>query len=353
MFENVSVRAGKKAIQVIRDEGLDMKKVKVLAGASGSAKFLVLTGIDRVLMALFKDRQDPLHLVGTSIGAFRMAAYCRKDPFQAFDILEEKYMAQQYGAGTTKEDVTRETLKIIHAYIPDGAAGEILDHPFMRLSFLSNKCRGLVKNENKVIQMAGLAMAWGCNWLNRDHLGYFFERALFCNTRQRPPFSAMDQFPIHCHNLTQSNLRTALLSSGSIPVAMQGIDNIPEVPGMFRDGGILDYHLDIPFLPQGDGFALYPHFYEHITPGWFDKSLNRQPYSAYMENTVLIAPSKQFTDALPLQKIPDRKDFNTFYLKDSERMAYWKTVVEMNSVLGDEFAEMVESKKIRQKVEPL
>ena len=78
MFENLSVLAGSKAIGIVRDEGLNLSRVKVLAGASGAAKFLVLTGIDRALLSLFKERKPPLHLIGTSIGAFRMAAYCQK-----------------------------------------------------------------------------------------------------------------------------------------------------------------------------------------------------------------------------------------------------------------------------------
>ncbi len=54
MFDTISIRAGHSAIKIIQDEGLDLSRVKVLAGASGSAKFLVLTGIDRVLISLFK-----------------------------------------------------------------------------------------------------------------------------------------------------------------------------------------------------------------------------------------------------------------------------------------------------------
>ncbi len=89
MFDNISILAGTKAFAIIKDEGLDPAKIKVLAGASGSAKFLVLTGIDRVLMSLFKNRTDPLYLIGTSIGAFRMAGFCLKDPLSAIDILEK------------------------------------------------------------------------------------------------------------------------------------------------------------------------------------------------------------------------------------------------------------------------
>jgi len=72
-----------------------------------------------------------------------------------------------------------------------------------------------------------------------------------------------------------------------------------------------------------------------------------------MENVILVAPSNKFVKSLPFAKIPDRKDFNTFKNQDKERMAYWRTVVEKNKQLGDEFFEAVQSKKISQIVKPL
>jgi len=353
MFDNISILAGSKAISIIQDEGLDMSRVKVLAGASGSAKFLVLTGIDRVLMSLFRDRTDPLYLIGTSIGAFRMAAFCQKDPLEAIETLEREYIAQQYDVRPTKEDIARETQRILDAYIDDKEIEAMLNHPFMRLSFLSNKCKGLLKSEGFMLQWLGLGLAAGVNLLSRNQLGLFFERALFCGPGKMPPFASMNQFPMNIYGLTPSNFKSALISSGSIPIVMEGVSTIDGAPGLFRDGGILDYHLDIPFLPNEDGLVLYPHFYEKITPGWFDKALNRKPLSRHMENVVLVAPSSTFVKSLPFAKIPDRKDFNTFKGKDKERIAYWKIVVEKNKQLGDEFFEAIQSGKIRQIVKPL
>lgn len=353
MFDNISILAGSKAINIIRDEGLKPSRVKVLAGASGSAKFLVLTGIDRMLMSLFKERTDPLYLIGTSIGAFRMAAFCRKDPLAAIEALEKEYIIQQYDLRPTKEDITRESIRILDAFIDDKEIEAMLNHPFMRINFLSNKCKGLLKKENFMLQWIGIGLAYGVNLLSRNKLGYFFERALFCGPGESPPFAAMNQFPMNIYGLTPSNFKTALLSSGSIPIVMTGISSIEGAPGVFRDGGILDYHLDIPFLPDEDALVLYPHFYEKITPGWFDKALNRKPCARHMENVVLIAPSDTFVKSLPFAKIPDRKDFTTFKGKDKERIAYWRTVVEKNRQLGDEFFEAVQSGKIRQIVKPL
>jgi hypothetical protein len=353
MFENLSILAGSKAIGILRDEGLNMSRVKVLAGASGAAKFLVLTGIDRALLSLFKERRAPLHLIGTSIGAFRMAAYCQTEPVGALGKLEEAYIAQSYASKPTRKEITQESWKILHAYIEDDEVEHIINHPFMRIAFLSNKCKGLLKSENLLLQGLGMAVAAGVNRLDRNGLGFFFERALFHAPTGPPPFASMSQFPLGIHRLTKSNFKTALLSSGSIPMAMEGISNIEGVPGVFRDGGILDYHLDIPFLPDEDGLVLYPHFYEHITPGWFDKSLNRKPDKRNVENVVLVAPSNRFVERLPFGKIPEREDFKTFFRRDKERMRYWNKVVKENKRLGDELVEAIESGGIRKILRPI
>jgi hypothetical protein len=229
----------------------------------------------------------------------------------------------------------------------------MLHHPIMKINFLSNRCKGLLKQEQLILQWAGLALAAGVNLLSRKSLGYFLERALFSGPGTRPPVAAMDQIPMNRYDLTPANFKEALLSSGAIPVAMEGVSKINGAPGVFRDGGILDYHLDIPFLPESDDLVLYPHFYQTITPGWFDKGLHRNPSSKNMENVVLVAPSNQLVKSLPLGKIPDRKDFMTFKGKDAQRKSLWRIVIEQNKVLGDEFFEAVQSGKIGQIVQPL
>lgn len=353
MFDHISVRAGTQALQIIRDEGFDPARVKVLAGASGAAKFLVLTGLDRMLLSWFQDRRDPLYLIGTSIGAFRMAAFSQRDPLQALAILEQEYIAQHYDRRPTPAEITGESWRILNAYIPDDEIGPLLDHPWMRICFLSNRCKGVLKSDNRWAQLGGLALAAGANRLSRNLLGLFFKRALFWTGTQPPPFAGMNQFPLETHHLTRANFKSALLSSGSIPFAMRGVSDIDGVPGMFRDGGIVDYHLDIPFLPHGEGFVFYPHFYDHITPGWFDKKLDRRPDPGHMQNVVLVAPSQAFVKALPHGKIPDREDFRTFFHRDPERIDYWQAVVRKNRILADEFSEAVDSGRVRDIVKPL
>jgi len=95
--------------------------------------------------------------------------------------------------------------------------------------------------------------------------------------------------------LTKRNLKKALLSSGSIPWVMDGVENIESAVGNFRDGGMVDYHLNLDFLPKSDGLVLYPHFYSHVIPGWFDKGSSRRPSENDMSNVILISPSEKLS----------------------------------------------------------
>jgi hypothetical protein len=125
-------------------------------------------------------------------------------------------------------------------------------------------------------------------------------------------------------------------------MVMEGVRNIPGAPpGVYRDGGIVDYHFDMPFL-DGDALVLYPHFYPHLTPGWFDKALRwRRVNPANFHNVLLVAPSSEFVRRLPYGKIPDRKDFET--MDDKTRFAYWQTVLAESVRLAEQFARMVET----------
>ncbi|MBW2366239.1 MAG: hypothetical protein JRF25_14770 [Deltaproteobacteria bacterium] len=188
----------------------------------------------------------------------------------------------------------------------------------------------------------------------RNLLKYFFERALFYDPRHLPPFFNMDQFPITKTPLSKDNIKQALLASGSIPLVMSGVKNIPQaLQGMYRDGGILDYHPDLPFT-KDDGIVLFPHYMDRIIPGWMDKKLPwRKPSRLNMNNVVLVSPSRKFIERLPYNKIPDRNDFYLFKGRQRDRISYWNSVVKQSKLLGDEFLDTVQSGKIRELVRPM
>jgi hypothetical protein len=355
MTKNLIILAGHQALPMLRDEGLRPERIKVMAGAAGGPKWLVLNGLDRTIFgSWFKNRTDPLYLVGASIGAWRFAAAARSDPLAGLQLFEDAYINQRYSARPSLDEIGRETERIHHHFLPDTALDEVLNHPVFRLNILTVRCRGPVTSENKAVQGLGFLAAMALNAVKRNWLSVFFERVLLYDPRDQPPFLGMDQFPMHRVALEPRNLKPALAASGAIPMLMPGVRDIPGAPpGLYRDAGILDYHLDIPFLNE-EGLVLYPHFSSRIIPGWLDKNLpRRQPDPRHLGRVVLLAPSPEFVENLPLAKIPDRNDFWLFKDRDDDRIKYWQAVREASRRLADDFMEAVDSGRIRDLVRPL
>jgi len=356
MGKHIIFRAGKKALSKIRDNGLDPESIKVIAGAAGGPKWLILGHLDRFLFtAFFQYRQEPLFLMGSSSAAWRFAAAAQADPVAAIGRFQDAYINQSYNTNPTPAQISLEAGKILKHLLKGRGAAEILSHPFLRLNFMTVRCRGLTGSETRLLLLAGLGMAVFGNFIHRRLLGLFFERGLFFDPRDIPPFASMNDLPMTPISLTTANLEQGLLASGSIPWVMSGIKGIPEAPaGIYRDGGVTDYQMDIPFLDQQEGIVLFPHYSHRIIPGWFDKMIPwRKPNPSNMENVLLLAPSPSFVGGLPGGKIPDRNDFYTYKGRDNDRLADWNRAVDLSRQLADEFIEAVDSGRIRKEVQPL
>ena len=135
-------------------------------------------------------------------------------------------------------------------------------------------------------------------------------------------------------------------------MVLSGVRDIPGAPrGMYRDGGVIDYHLDLP-QSAPDRLTLYLHFIDRIVPGWFDKKLSwRKPDPSNVDRTILVSPSQEFVSRLPYAKIPDRSDF--LNLEPQERVRAWRTVVDMCDELADEFHEVLEKDQLAARLQPL
>ncbi|MEX1057563.1 MAG: patatin-like phospholipase family protein, partial [Natronospirillum sp.] len=114
-----------------------------------------------------------------------------------------------------------------------------------------------------------------------------------------------------------------------------GVTDLPgSSPGLYRDGGMVDYHFDLPFDTEG-GYVLYPHFSPVVKPGWFDKSLRwRRVKARHYQDVVMLRPTAAFLAKLPYGKIPDRSDFQK--MTDADRRGYWKRTVQAGERLADE-----------------
>jgi hypothetical protein len=91
------VLAGPRARQHLRERGLRPADVRAVAGAAGGPKGLVLNPLDRFVFGHWLNgHAQPVHLLGASIGAWRLACACRLDADAALREMAEDYIEQRY-----------------------------------------------------------------------------------------------------------------------------------------------------------------------------------------------------------------------------------------------------------------
>jgi hypothetical protein len=347
------ILAGPKALRRLQADGFDRDEFTVMAGASGGAKWLVLAGLDRALVTHFVNaRREKLFLLGSSIGAWRSCCHAQADALAAFDRFEDAYLEQRYHARPSAAEVSRVTGEILAQLLGDRGVEEILSHPLLRLNLTAVRARHIAAVETPWVQKLALGLAGAGNLVSRRTLELSFERVLFHDPRDDAPFRDSQLLPARTVALSQDNLVPAVMATGAVPLVLQGVQAIPGAPpGLYRDGGVVDYHFDCAMGGE-EGLVLYPHFYPHLVPGWFDKLLPwRRASPRALACTVILCPSAEFVAALPGGKIPDRKDFWSF--DDDERLRRWRIVLAESRRLGDEFVNLVESGALPARVEPL
>lgn len=350
---SLTLRAGPEALARIRERGLRAEDIDIVPGASGGAKWLAIAGLDRFLFGEFlqSPRERPLHLIGSSIGSWRMACLAQRDPRAALARGHHAYIhEQQYSRRPSTREVTEVLTRALDALLGPNGVDEVLAHPTCRVHVITAIGRGLAASQRRLLLGASLGVAAAANAVSRRTLGLQFVRCILHNAGESSPFGSLRDLPTRFAPLTRENLRAALLASGSIPLLLDGV-RVPGAPrGLHWDGGVVDYHLDLPF-GEGDGLVLYPHFYDHVVPGWFDKGLRRRRAGATnFRRALLIAPSAAFVRSLPGQKIPDRADF--YALDDLTRRQRWQQVADESERLGDELRGLLASGRVPERLVP-
>lgn len=347
----LTIRAGATAYKKIKDNGLSADDIELMLGASGGPKWFILQGLDRYLFGeFFKDKQQPLKTLGTSAGAWRFAALGQDDPVAASELFAQLYSTQTYSERPGRDEITSEAEKLLAKYVPQQAVNDILQQCRVQHHFIVARCLRSTASEGRR-QMWGLLSSALANAVNRQSLGRYYERVMFHHPASDLSFCRdWHDLPTRFVELTENNFSPALLATGSIPMVLKGVKDIPGAPpGIYRDGGITDYHFDVD-LSNVDNLVLYPHFHHEAIPGWFDKRLRkRRTTGRQWPNVVFIAPSDAFVQSLPYGKIPDRTDFQN--LPAAERIDYWQRAIAAGQGLAEEFAELIASGAIRNRVQ--
>src|SRR5438552_19157936 len=93
----LTIRAGPRALERIRAFGLSASDVEIVPGAAGGPKGLGIAGLDRAIFGDWLPSAPGVrHLVGASIGAWRFAAACCKEPISALEAFTRAYTEQTY-----------------------------------------------------------------------------------------------------------------------------------------------------------------------------------------------------------------------------------------------------------------
>jgi hypothetical protein len=342
----LTIRAGKRALERIKSEGLNAADIEMIPGAAGGPKGLGIAGLDRAIFGEWLPSAPGVrHLIGASIGAWRFAAACRNEPVAALDEFARAYTEQSYPPRPSRKLVSQSARTMLEGLFA-GREAEILAHPHYRLHVLTVRGRWPLTRDSNYHTPFGFGMAALANALGRRHLARFIDRTVFHDPRDPPGFftaaERFDAFKTHAVTLDRGNFGQALLASASIPLVLEGVANIPSAPlGTYWDGGIIDYHLHLPYH-HAKGLVLYPHFIDRIVPGWLDKGMPwRHARGQWLDNVVLVAPSRAYLTRLPNGKLPDRSDFKRFLGDDATRMKQWRAAIGESGRLAEEFMEFV------------
>ena len=338
-MQALRIYAGPKALAHIRANGLKPEHIDVIPGAAGGPKGLILGPLDRFLFGEWLPQSNqPIDLVGASIGAWRMSTACLNTPVESLLRLEHDYIHQHYDvpAGQKRpsaQQVSEEFGRSLQAFY-GGRISEVLQHSRYRLHVVTSRGKHILQREHPVLTPLGYAGAFLSNVVQRPWMGAWLERVVFSSANTLP-FNPNDFATQHLA-LTENNFMQAVQASCAIPFVLQAVHDITGAPkGAYWDGGITDYHLHLNYK----GLVLYPHFQQAVVPGWLDKSLKwRHKATAFLDNTIVLAPNPEWVKTLPNGKLPDRTDFFTYGSDLSARVKVWNIAVAQSQQLVDEFS---------------
>lgn len=346
-MRNIEFYAGPRARAHLREYGLRPQDIRAVPAAAGGPKGLILNPLDRYIFGRWLPQSNQVvHLMGASIGAWRMACACLPNPEAALAQLAEDYVTQRYPHRRGKLPDAKVVTQIFGARIAQRLgtrAHEVLASPRYRLHVFTSHGRTLLHRPGRMRAAIGYFGAYLTNAASRRALGGLLERVVFSDPRDELPFPLAD-FRSQRAKLDAANLAPAILASCTIPFALQAAQDVPGgPPGTYWDGGITDYHLHLNYASMTDGLVLYPHFQSRIVPGWLDKAWHkRHRASRLLDNLVVLSPHPGFIERLPNAKLPDRKDFRDLRDDDVGRERIWRVALAESTRLAEDFARVVE-----------
>lgn len=350
----LNIVAGREAFALITKHGLSPDMVKVVAAAAGGPKWFTTYGLMRyIISSLIPASGHKCHFIGSSVGAWQMAAAVSPDPAASIDRLKSSYAEHIYSNKPDRAEISSACSSFISAMLGANQL-KILGQNEKHLHIITSYGRSIIDSDHKGLLAVSFGSAAFANAISRRNLKYFIDRVIFSNCHELPYNTEKDVLPTSHKRLNEQNLTKVLRASGAIPLLMDGVTSIdPTFIKSFWDGGITDYHITFPYDFEGEGLVLHPHFGPYVLQGWFDKKLpwNRIANRGNMSKVLLMFPSREYIESLPIRRISDLTDFKYFGQQQEKRVQYWNTIADKGFELAEEFDELIQTDKIVERMQ--
>lgn len=344
----LTYRAGPRALAELRQGGDVLAAVAAWVGSASGPRWLALHGLDRALLAsgLLAGGGQRRLLLGASAGGWRALALASPDPQAALDRLLDGYVAQTFARDARPAAVSVAYRQMLAEVFPAAEHDFVVANPGADLVLVVTRTAGLAAIDGRWRQLLGLALVAGSRRLRRRLL----QRGAVATAPDRlaiPAGAAVAR-------LSTENLPAAALATGSVPLYMTAVRDLPGLPpGAWRDGGLTDYHLAHRWQ-RGPGLTLLPHFAVDVLPTWFDqRGRRRPPLPEVADDLLVVARDATWIASLPDRRLPHRDDFLTFAERPAERRRRWLEVARRAHELGDQLGEDLATGAIARKVQLL
>lgn len=350
MAKTFKLKAGLKAIDHIKKRGLSPDDITVMNAAAGGPRWISLYAFDKYLaQQWFQDRTKPLHLVGSSSGAWRMMCHALPDTLEAFDRFLDYYVNQSYDTLPPPELVANGLDEVVSNILGDNTAQSLLDNTNKKLYIISTLCHtGRLSKRQQQLYFGklGFKNLFSRNWLAKD-----VERIIFTNTTDSDVILE-DRFTSKYLAFNDEHLIHMIRSTGTLPFLMTPVDSIPELNGVLWDGAIIDYQIGLEY--NTDGLIFFPHYMDTLHQGYFDQYLPYRKFNGkVLDRMIMLSPSEEYIKSLPNNKISDSTDWKAYLGNNEERTSNWYEVARRGQEIVDEFDYYYRAGKLMDVIEPI
>ena len=122
-MERLFIRAGKRALEMIRDGGFSLDRVTTYVGPAVGPRWLVASGVDLALLRNGKlgSKSRPVLLTGASAGAWRFAAWLQPEPEKSYRRLLDAYIGIPFDRRSTPSSIRRSLQEVIDSFLENDA----------------------------------------------------------------------------------------------------------------------------------------------------------------------------------------------------------------------------------------